>query len=421
MPYRLLAALLAACLVPLLAATPVAGKSLFEIFADAADGTEIAVGGSSLPDLVENLIDSSGDFAALDGQDFTASLTYAGVADALNFELTETANDVTVRITSELTGLDRTFTGSTRGDVEDDIEDWLLSDGTSEYAKFQQAMQRHSPVAVLDGNPASTTALLGRQSYRRWAMPRTGPDWLGRGLIEADNDPGRGWFFSVSAFGDFTDASGFDVVAGGFAMDSGRWFTEHVGFALSSLIVYVEVEDAAIIHGGTELAIPIRIFDRRAFGEGPFDVTWQITPFGNLGGAGSIDMAAGGLIWGVGAANRITLGFDRFDVTFASQLSHYEGLKLSVSDYSFKPELSQQLLVNGVLVTMPVGTRFYLDGGVSYSRYLDDAAIQDWVSPTAGAGVRLGTRSSLGVAYTASFGDNNYDNHHISLSLNVGF
>ncbi|MFA9476796.1 hypothetical protein ACERK3_00685 [Phycisphaerales bacterium AB-hyl4] len=403
------------------------GRSLFEVFAASDDGTIQAEGeGSSLADLVEDLIRSRGDFTALTAQDFNASLNYGGVEDALTFEVFQDGNEWVVILRSELTGLDEEFRGFSRAAAEDELEDWLKKDGASAYARFQAEIQKRSLVGVLDGNPNATTALLAQQTFRRFGMARPMPSWFtrGQGLDEdgMDPNPEGGWWFRVVGLGNFASAGDFSVDGGGVAFDTGTWLTENLGLSLGSMLMFMDVSGAAVVHGGTEFGVPVRVMNRRALNDaGSLTLTWQVTPVFNVAGAGSADMVAGGLIWGVGGSNQLVLGVGDLDITLGTQLTHYEGIRLRAGDYEFKPDLNQQVLMNGVVVTYPIAEAFFVDGGVSYTRYLSSAAVRDWISPTVGLGMRLGNRGILNANYTGSFGENSYRNHQVMVGLNMPF
>src|SRR5512146_1988881 len=128
--------LFAAVVAVILVVPGVAGATdLFGVEATYGGGT-ITQTASSLPDLVEALVNNQGAFAPLVGNDFTGHLTYYGIPDALAVSVQGTTQ---LTITSPLTGLNRTFTGTDRNDLEDQLTDWLLKEGSHEAAKLIQA------------------------------------------------------------------------------------------------------------------------------------------------------------------------------------------------------------------------------------------------------------------------------------------
>lgn len=417
-----------------LLADDVEARNLFEVFAETTDHDpgeepEVAVqaGGSSMIDLVEDVIRGSADFQDFSPDDveaFAASLTYAGVSDAikLDFFTDEQTGEQVVDL-ELITGFKREFRGSSRDDLEDQIVDFLKEDGAKEYAKFQREIEKRSLVAVLDGNPSSTTALLSGHTFRRFGLGQIGPIWFDRPALGWTERDGRRFWLSVNPSYQRIDADRLSGQQFALELSSGVWFTEHVGLSTASVFAYREIEDAESVQGGLDLGVPIRFRPRApVFGEA-FNLGWQLTPFVSGGGAGSIDMVAGGLVVGGGLSNQLNFGFEHFDIVAASQLAYYEGLRVRVSDYEFRPDLSQWVLTNGLKAHVPLnpGENFIFEGGASYTRYLEDAAVQSWFSPTAGIILRTPGGHNVKLNYTADIGEESYRSHNLHLGLNLQF
>src|SRR5512133_2147875 len=107
-------------------------------FACGAEPFALTASGSSLPDLVSNLITTKSEFASFDGAAFRASLDYAGVRNAIRFQQN----------------------ASGASDVRDKIRDFLLKDGTTQYARLLRTVNERSLLGVTDGNPLAATATL---------------------------------------------------------------------------------------------------------------------------------------------------------------------------------------------------------------------------------------------------------------------
>ena len=139
---------------------------LFTINAVTTDGgpsLNQTVGSSSVLDLVQNAVDAQNSFAPFAGRGYSASLQYAGVANAMSFNIKSAGTSATLQIPS--TGFSKTFTGTSRDDVNSQITAFLKTDGESEYAKFLKAMDEQSTVAVSDGNPNSSTAMMASETF----------------------------------------------------------------------------------------------------------------------------------------------------------------------------------------------------------------------------------------------------------------
>ena len=153
----------------ILVAPGVAGATdLFGVEATYSGGT-ITQTASSLPDLVEALVNNQGAFTPLVGNNFTGSLTYYGIPDAVAVDV---QGDTQLTVTSSLTGLNRTFTGTDRNDLEDQLTDWLLKEGNSEVSKLMQAVAEQSAAAITDGNPSSATARMADRAFGTFGLFR---------------------------------------------------------------------------------------------------------------------------------------------------------------------------------------------------------------------------------------------------------
>jgi hypothetical protein len=168
-----------------------------------------------------------------------------------------------------------------------------------------------------------------------------------------------------------------------------------VGVALSLPISYHEVEGADVINAGLHLDVPIAII----LPEGPDGFTWQLTPGALAAGAASIDMVAGGTLWGVGATSLLAYDYRGWSFAFATQYTHFESVELTVDEYEFDPDLSQDVLINGAKVTAPLGERGYAYGGVAHTMFLDEAAVDEYLTPMVGLGYRSGGGFDLRIGY----------------------
>jgi hypothetical protein len=91
--------------------------------------------------------------------------------------------------------------------------------------------------------------------------------------------------------------------------------------------------------------------------------------------------------------------------TMANQISFFEGFPIDVGEYDFETDLSQQVLKNGLKLTYAVNRDFLLDAGLTYTNFLSDAAVENYLTPSAGMVFRFGETGGLRVAYRGDFGD----------------
>ena len=93
-----------------------------------------------------------------------------------------------------------------------------------------------------------------------------------------------------------------------------------------------------------------------------------------------------------------------FMFTLANQITFFEGYPISVGDFDFNTDVSQQVLKNGVQVRYALNRNAYLDASFTYTNFLRDAAVRDYYSPSAGLTLRFGENGGLRVAYEGDYG-----------------
>jgi hypothetical protein len=348
-------------------------------------------------------------FKALEGRAFSAALRYGGIPNAVRFEQNAAGTSATLAIPA--TGFRREFTGNSRSDVEDQIRDFLLKEGTSAYAKFLRTVNERSLIGVTDGNPLAATAVFADSAFTKFGLLRTPLD-PGQTY---DDSAGSGVRFDVAGGTADTDEGDGYFVSGSI---SSTWrFNGNVALSLATPFTYRDIEGAQVFVGGTELALPI-VLARWGGSSGPRGNapwgdgsrggigSWQLTPSFLAGAAGSVDLAAGGTFLGGGLTSALKIPLaPRTAVTVGNGIYAFEGFPIGFGEYDFDTDLTQQVLKNGVKLTQGLGPGTFADVGVAHTLFLQDAAMDSYLSPTAGIGVRFGERAGLRVAYRADLGD----------------
>ena len=392
MSRRLAAVVAVAVLAPAAAAW---ADDLFGVTVTDDQGNSVTVTGESLFDLAENVIESQGDFERFEGTDFTGSLDYAGLDDAIVID-GNTDDSVRVRIPS--IGFDRTFAD------EDEAEEFLRQDGADTLAEFIGVVNRETLVGVTDGNPAALTATLADDAYRTFGGYRNpfGVDLQGAGgsrlyaaAVAIDTDVGGGVLYEA-------------------AVGGGVKFTDRVGLALSVPGTYREIEGSETYSVGAQLGLPVRLTPETTDDQ---PLLWQVTPYALAAVGGSQDQLAGGVILGGGVVNLVGLRAAGLTFHSSQQVAAYGGTPVEFGDYRFETEVDQTILRLGGHVTYGgEADSYYLTGGVIYTDFLDDAAVDSYVSPVAAVGFRLGATNLLRVGYRGDFGDG-YDAHRAEVAL----
>lgn len=458
--------------------TPAAqGDDLFRVLVTADDPMvgSLSVGGSSVPDLVEDLLDTQNSFAMFDGEDFAASLRYAGVDDAISFTLSDDGDRATLQFLGR-DGAPLVFMTDATGDVEDQIVDFLEKEGSATVADFLKEINKRSLVAVTDGNPQSTTATMGAYKYNRFGkhqdltrlerrimrgevietaspapgafrIPRQEQDGdmqavggtTGLGQDESqtqgqDGSLGEGppvgaahvqWFkpgsdsglrFRFDAQAGVSDANGLSSTFVNLSGSAEYRVNRFWGVAISVPISYYDVEGADVITLGAHLDVPIRLIQQDD-GKG---FTFQVSPGALIAGSGSYEMVSGGLFWGVGGTALASYEMEDWLFSAAATYTHFDSISLQVSDFEFDPDLTQDFIRVGGKASYHIGDNAYVFLGASYSDFLDEAAVDNYYSPTAGVGFRTGGGFNVRLAYEGDFGED-YEAHKVQLGVQLPF
>ena len=406
------------------AATPgpaAAQNDLFRVSAEATSGAPLSAeeSGSDLLDLLEDAIAAEQRFAAFEGRDAQVVLDYAGVAGAARVDVAGDGRSAT--LTLGPTGFTRTFSAEDRDGLEDEIEDFLRDEGAGVYAEFLAALREQILVSVLDGNPNAATAVLAGQSFRRHAIP--GPEAYGgpRALsFELDED--RNAFVRYEGTAGVFDAGDFEGTRFTGQLHGGVDLTERVGLSGAYTLGYQDVEDADLFQGGLEVGVPVTLFGVAPAHGGERGFSLRVIPVVQLGAAGSVDTADGGAFFGYGGNAAAAWRVGDFTLSGGVGLVAYDGFDFSFEDdFEFETDLSQGVLSAGGELLWRLGSSFSLDAGATYHRFLDDAAVEDWWSPTAGV-AWTASWSTLRAGYEADLAEaEDFNGHRLQLSWTVSF
>src|SRR5688572_23455315 len=386
-PSRLRLAAAAGVAALALAAAP-AMADLFRV--DIAGSSDsLTVSGNSLFDLARNVAGQEEEFSIFSGQSFTASVDYAGLNDAMVLTSNSDNSIVTLQIPS--TGFTKTFNAAD-GDIEDQIEEFLKEDGAQTLADFISVINEQTLVGVTDGNPSALTALISNETFRLFGDFRNPFGQHAQG--------GDGIRLYANAGSIDTEAGNGHIFEG--ALTTGFRFTDRVALVLDALGGYRNLDDSETITLTGIAGLPIRI-SPELDDDQPF--FWQITPSVHIGGGGSPDQLAGGLILGGGATNLIGLKFGDFFLSSGQHLAGYDGQPIDVAGYEFETEVNQVVFKGSIALTYGgIGQSAYFQGGIIYTDFLKDAGVDNYLTPFAGLGLKLG-RGVVRLGYSADLAD----------------
>lgn len=405
---------LAAVLALALASPALADDDLFSVMVapTGAGPAPITVADSSVIDLSNHLIDTTGAFAPFFGVAFQASLTYADVPNAIVFTMSADRQTATLQLLGQPV---RTFSAA-NGSLSDQIEDYLRGDrgGKRDLRRFFDELNRRSLVAVTDGNPLASTARAAQYVFDRFGLRADDPALEPRG--GDGNSDADGFSFRMDSTGGAIRTDAGDGSSFTFAPSFQFRFNERFALVAAVPVEAHEIEGSSVGFVGFHVTAPIRVV---LPSEG-LPLLWQVTPsVGSLFSA-SEDFVAGGLLSTAGVTSLLSLGLKDWTFSMVNHLSFYEGEKIKGDDWEWESGVSQGILKNGAQVAWRFAEHWHAYAGLTYSNFLDDARVDHWWSPGAGIGYRTAGGFAIVAGYEANLAAD-YQTHRGKLTLQFGW
>ncbi len=367
---------------------------------DSLPPVTLTAGSGNFFDFVSALINTRGPFQSLTNRAYAGNVTFLGVRDAVRFDGNAPGTAVTLALTP--TGFTRTFTGASREAVDDQIEQFFKTQGAGVVADFLRAIARTSPIAVTDGNPTAATALAANATFTGQGF--TDLAELGEGL-DAASGPAQPRFggvslglnagaFEAGAFeGTLYDLSGTLLNFGG----------ETIRVVVPVHLNFLELDGGSQVGGaGFNVALPVRY--RRMGKDSPLN--WRFTPFAGLSVRGSADLASLSPLWTFGLAHTVDYRLNpKLVLSMVNQFTTHRSFAVSYDDLDFDPKVNQQILKNGIRLTTPASRRVIVDGFIIDTRFLKDAAVEQFLTLGSSVAFRVAQRWNLVLAANYDTGD----------------
>ena len=415
-----------------MAAAPLFAADTFQVDSLGESGRALTSGNSNVLDLVESVVKAQGAFKVYDGENYRSVLKYADFENAMRFDLNRNGTQAILDIPS--IDFRRTFKGKNRDATYDSIEDFLKDEGSDVYRRFLESLNRHSKLAVNDGNPNATTAMAASDIFSDNAFDA---DDVSTGGSAAQEDA---FTVGLLASAGFINTSDIDGDVYGLTIKMGKKFNDRFKMRVSIPLHYTSVEGADIYNVGAIFSFPylVKPASREtiaAGGQGDFSKNpgknpimaasattyggprgfeWQLTPsIGVLAGA-SEDFASGNLSGLLGLSSRLTYYTKHFAVTMGNQITAFEGFGLEIGGFDVGDDVSQQILKNGIQVNIPVGKRGAFEVYGIYTNFLEEAAVESYYTVGASYVFNLSTGGKSRLIRLGVYSD--FDNDDYSSS-----
>lgn len=351
-------------------------------------------------DFISSIVNTKGPFQSFTGRSYAGNTTFLGVRDAIRFS--GNAPGTAVNITLTPTGFNRTFTGPTKDAVDDQIEKFFKTEGASAIADFLKAVAKTSPIAVTDGNPNAATSVEATTTFS--GLGFTPIDELGDGLEAATGttQPRFGGIslglntgkFEAGAFeGTLYELSGSLLNFGG----------DMVRVMVPVHASFLELDGGAKVGGaGFAVALPIRYLRMSK----DKHVNWRITPTLGMSVRGSADLASLSPLWNYGLVNTVDYRVTpKLVISMVNQYTVHKSFSVSYDDLDFDPDVNQQILKNGFRFTTPLSRRVIADGFIIDTRFLKDAAIDQFITLGGSVAFRVTQRWNFVIGVNYDTGD----------------
>lgn len=270
-------------------------------------------------------------------------LDFRGLPMLLQYNTTGTT--LTFNIPS--LNISQSFTGATRDDSEDQLEDFLIHNGSDILGRIQQELVRQSPIDPLAGNPTSLQSTMAANDFAAAGFDTAG---------NQHTEQGANKLFLGLRGGSYTsrDISG-NVATLPLAYTIHNVDNPGMQINLSAPITYIETNGSKTANASFGIGMQFPVFEG---GEGMFD-SWYLTPRVSTGVVGSADLGAAGWIASGTLTSRATTAFGNFRLTVANMVGYSTSLALNVSDVESDPEVKNTIFKNGLMAEYPMDMQWF--------------------------------------------------------------
>lgn len=225
------------------------------------------------------------------------------------------------------------------GNVED-LKDYLKNTGGDILNRLQQLLAKSSPIDPIAGNPSSMQSrMVGDDFDRNFIQSASNIKTATTGEAAPVNN-----LTSLGmSYGNYSQAGiNSSVVTLPLSyttrsdIDPRRQLTFYAP---------ITVSDAAGAKSyGINLGVSYRI---------PVNDDWALTPALGYGISGSVDLGSAAAMLAASLTSQYTWKMNGFDLAMGNMVGLYQSSKFSVGDYSFDPKISNTVLRNGLMASIP--------------------------------------------------------------------
>ena len=311
-----------------------------------------------------------------------AAVDYRGLAMRFSFE------GSTTRLVFEVPALEirEMFAGANRDASLEMLEDYLSDEGDDILNRIQAALIETSPVDPIAGNPSSLMGtMVAGQFNNGFENKTTEIAQPAASASEQSYDPDDLFTFGAR-FGRYTasgKASNVYTLPLGYSFrlkESGRGLR---AVDVSLPITYADIEGGIAASGSIGLSLLYTYNDR-----------WSLSPAVGAGLTGSVDLGSAGGVGSLSLTSAYKIPGAGWSLSVGNMVGYYETLDIALGGYDFNPGVSNTVLRNALMVSIPgtlgqrkiatevwgIDTRFF--GSALYSEYYNEFGISVGLSKT---------------------------------------
>jgi hypothetical protein len=191
---------------------------------------------------------------------------------------------------------------------------------------------------------------------------------------------------------------------------------DRVAVVLGTNFTYHEIESSDVYNLGLHLDVPITLVKREKMD----GFTVKVIPGAFIRGGGSFDFVAGGLLYGFGATAVVGYNIGGFALSGIAQFDVHESIRVQYDDYEFDSGVSQQIMKVGGRAEYSFDDEIYIYGALAYTDFLENAAIDNYISPAGGIGMRTEHGFNINIGYEGDLADG-YESHRGHVGLRFSF
>jgi len=353
-------------------------------------------GGSKVEDLVDQFDEEQlkAYFAGYNENTSTGlfRLDFRGIPIQVSFP-NSGAGDGSTLLVFEVPSLDlrEEFSGTDRDDSKELLKDYLKKDGE----RLLKESIKQSPVDPIAGNPASMQSKMVDDAFNAGTQGDFGV---------TQNKVGLGARFGRYNQGGKSITSYSLPLSFSFQLGGGKELMFR--FPMS----YMEVEEAKAysVGFGTGLKVPV-VKDK-----------WSLTPALSYGIAGSPDLGSAAQMLSTSLTSDVVLiKHPMFSVRMGNMVGYYKTLPFKIKDYDVDIDLTNIMLRNGFMLSVPIGTvigpKLNFNTFITDTRFFGDDLYTEQYNEV---GFSFNTKKGgFGIGMTYLYADENTD----AFKVNFGF